>query len=221
MAGIGFGLDTVTLITAGASPIMRVSLGEDLVWPVSPGSESEVFDVVGPYTYEIPDWCNFLDIVLVGGGAGGNGGSASFASGHGGFAGVWQGITLQRGQHIARSVAEITGVVGDGGNAGAGGPVGGIGGSGFASTATAVGWAGLTAIGGEPRPRLGLLHQPGDGPGDFLFNSVNYVGGAETTSGNGTPGNAPGGAGRGGNGGVFSGSPGGKGGAGRVWIRAY
>ncbi|APD19162.1 hypothetical protein SEA_MITTI_29 [Mycobacterium phage Mitti] len=177
------------------------------------------YDSPGTYNYSIPYWCRFIDVVLVGGGAGGNGGSAAGATGHGGFAGVWASITLERGVHIPWTAAVIAIVVGVGGTAGAGGVVGALGGTGGTSSASADGWAGISAAGGTARPLVGLLHRPGDGPGNHVHNGITYVGGAESL--NGAAGNPPGGAGSGGVGGIFSGATGGAGAPGRAWLRAY
>ncbi|ASR87196.1 minor tail protein [Mycobacterium phage LastHope] len=185
------------------------------------GTVEQAFVTVGEFAFVIPYQCRFIDVVLVGAGAGGNGGGGAFQSGHGGEGGKWAAITLERGVHIPWTTAVIVCIVRVGGTAGSGATVGGIATDGNPTTAQADGWAGLTASGGLHRERIGLLHQPGDGPGDFMFNNVPYIGGAPTNSGNGTPGNPPGGAGRGGNGGAFVGSNGGVGAPGAAYLRAY
>ncbi|AZF97465.1 minor tail protein [Mycobacterium phage Capricorn] len=182
---------------------------------------SQRFATVGEFEFLIPYWCRYVDVILVGAGAGGNGGSAALAAGHGGEGGKWAAVTLERGVHIPLTLASIVCTVRAGGTPGGGAVVGGIATDGNPTTAQAAEWAGLSAAGGVHRDRIGLLHQPGDGPGDFTFKGVLYVGGAPTNSGNGTAGNSPGGAGRGGDGGAFVGSPGGVGAPGAAWFRAY
>lgn len=181
---------------------------------------STTFATVGTHTYPIAVWCRYIDIVLVGSGPGGNGGSGSFAAGHGGNAASWAAVRIERGVDIPWTATAITIVVPDGGNGGNGAVVGAMGSPGSATTASLAGWVGLSAAGGQPRQMIGILHQTGDGPGDYSFNGQPYTGGGNQTTAGGA-GLVPGGAGAGGKGGFFSGSPGGKGAPGRAYLRAY
>ncbi|MBU8819534.1 hypothetical protein KL864_26980 [Mycolicibacterium goodii] len=172
----------------------------------------------GAFTYTFPRWCDFIDAVPLGGGASGQTGDGALnRQGKGGKAGQWATWTLQRGNHIAWSVTQLTGSVGPGGaqapNSDFGGPN-----NGTASTVTAPGYGTLTANGGSGTVNSG---RTGEGAGSQMLNGVTYTGGAEAT-GNGSAGNAPGGGGAGGNGGTFgSRTRGGPGAAGAVWFRAY
>ena len=52
----------------------------------------------GSYTYDIPYWCTYIDVFLLGGGGGGTYG----IPGNGGQAGSWNAVTLYRGSGATR-----------------------------------------------------------------------------------------------------------------------
>lgn len=171
----------------------------------------------GTYQYRIPVWCRFIEIILCGSGRGGNGNSNALP-GAGGNAGGWAAITLERGVDIPWTLLDITIVVTDGGAGGTGSVfVGGQGTNGSAVTAAISGTVILSAPGGTGE-RSG--NQAGGSPGPYSYGGQTYPGGAETTTGSGTPGNPPGGGGRGGNGNTFGGFNGGKGAPGVGHVRA-
>jgi hypothetical protein len=170
--------------------------------------QSDTFSTVGTYTYTIPTWCDLIDVVMIGGGKGGQNGTFGNA-GEGGQAAAWLSTTLERGIDIPRSTAQITGSVGAAGAANAG--------NGGNSTATATGMTTRTANG---QTALVASGQIGGSPGNRTYRGQIYTGG--TGGAGGAPaaaGTAPGAGGGGGNG---SGSTsGGAGGAGQVNYRAY
>ncbi|MDA4085994.1 glycine-rich domain-containing protein [Mycolicibacterium hassiacum] len=211
------GSDPVTAVYVGGALANKVYLGDTLLWPLAE-PETFTFSTVGTHTFTIPANCTFLDVVLLGSGAGGHHGGGGFVAGLGGGGGKWAGVTLQRGVHIPVETTTITLVVPDGGPGGPGGALSGGGTPGSPCTASASGWSGLSADGGVFTEHTGQDGQPA---GNFTHAGELYVGGAAVTSGNGTPGNPPGGGGRGGDGGLFTGSAGGKGAPGRAWIRTY
>lgn len=181
--------------------------------------ETTSFFAVGSFTYYIPTWCRYIDIIALGGGKGGQTGSGSLNQpGSGGLAGQWNGITLQRGVDIPWSEAQLTGTVGAGGAGGANSD-NAAGGNGTASTVTAsIGT--LTAAGGTGT-NSGSTRRDGLGPGNYIYLGTEYVGGA-LAGNSGQAGNPPGGGGAGGNGGVFGNrTRGGAGARGQVWMRAY
>ncbi|AOT25767.1 minor tail protein [Mycobacterium phage Tortellini] len=174
----------------------------------------------GAYTYKIPVWCRYVDIVLCGSGRGGNGNSGALA-GAGGNAGGWAGTTLERGVSIGWEIITITIVVPDGGNGGSGAVigVGGQGANGSAATASVVSGSPFLSAPGGSGERSG--NQSGGSPGNYTYSGwKTFTGGAETTSGNGTAGNPPGGGGRGGNGNFIGTNSGGKGAPGAAYLRA-
>jgi hypothetical protein len=175
------------------------------------------FTAVGSYTYGIPEWCDTLDVVLLGGGGGGDGGDWEFLFGEtfGGTSGAWSTTTLVRGVDIPWETSTITGTVGVGGH-------GGIpkliildnsGHNGSATTATATGMTTLTAAGGVGG---GNSSDTGQGAGQQTFNGYLYRGGGDVTAA-GRNGTTPGGGGAAGQ--LLQG--GGKGAGGAVYIRAY
>jgi hypothetical protein len=170
----------------------------------------------GTATYLVPSWVvsgNHFDIVLLGAG----GGATDDYQGQtlGGAAGQWTTITLTYGTDIPVSTTSFTVLVGAGGR-GASGSSPGNGGS---STVTIAGYSGspLTAAGGAGGASNDYH---GIGPGNKMFNSNTYFGGADENSFDST-GNAPGGGGSA-NGGFHLGfTLGGSGADGAVWITAY
>lgn len=195
-----------------ASSAREAGGGEDLAsnrfTPVSP--LSSVYSTVGTFSYTIPVWSSAIEIVCLGGGAGGNGGG-SFA-GDGGKASTWAWGTFVRGVHIPWTEINLSVVVGAGGNGG--GAFGGTGGNGSPSYVQRSGndilrSHGAVAVGGTGINRTGDAVSPAT----FELNGVTYNGGAASTTDTAS---VPGSGGRGG-GSLQAGKAGGRG---QIWIRA-
>jgi hypothetical protein len=165
----------------------------------------------GVYSYDIPWWCIYIDLFLLGGGGGGSGG---VPVGNGGLGGSWKTVTLWRGSgpqppgvvQIPAATTSISITVGSGG---AGGATPGPGGD---TTATAAGMSQKTAHGGAAAANPDATGT-GSNQSDPL-NGTTKTGGADQTAYD-AAGNAPGG---GGAGGFFSG--GGAGADGEAWVVA-
>lgn len=175
---------------------------------------SASYTAPGTYSYAIPVWCAYIELVGVGGGEGGDSGSGAFVAGAGGAGGVWNAITIQRGVDIPWTATSLTVVVGDGGTGGPAGPLNSDGAGGNPVVWSYSGTTLLTCSGGDD----GGSGQNGKSPGNYTYNGVLYTGGAAQTSG--SAGNPPGGGGRGGNGGFGVGLAGGKGAPGAGYARA-
>jgi hypothetical protein len=168
----------------------------------------------GSQTYDIPYWCTYIDLFLLGAGGGG----AYGFPGNGGQAGSWNAVTLYRGSgatpsgsiQIPATTPSIDIVVGPGGAAGTNtlGP-----GAGGPTTATAIGLPQRTAGGGA-----GGANTNSDGaavnPLTQTLNVTTETGGGLQLVGSGN-GIAPGGGAAGG----FV-ANGGTGAVGAVWIVA-
>ncbi|ASR85912.1 hypothetical protein SEA_PEANAM_28 [Mycobacterium phage Peanam] len=192
-----------TLLTAMAGTGSSSAAAASNAYPATEPLRQE-FITPGAFTFAIPYWCEYIDVVLLGGGEAGTNGSFA-GNGQGGRAGLWFTITLRRGVDIPWTATTITGVVGAGGASN--------GANGGATTMAVAGVSG-SAAGGDGG--MGLLTPSGQGAGDMNYNGELYVGGASQTSLN-NPGREPGGGGAGG--GFLS--SGGRGGRGQAWIRAY
>ncbi|QBP29685.1 minor tail protein [Mycobacterium phage Typha] len=174
------------------------------------------YTTVGAYTFTIPVWCRYIDVILLGGGGGGKGMATAGFWGQGGRAGVWTSVTLERGVHIPWTAIQITGTVGAGGTPGQGSFLSaGNGGPGGATTASAAGWAGASAAGGAGGTAQNFTDNSGLSPGNRTHNGVTYTGGSLALIGNG---NAPGGGGAGAQ--VSTGN-GGAGARGQAWFYCY
>lgn len=173
------------------------------------------YTTTGAFSYPIPDWCNFVDRIVLGGGGGGGGASFAFTPAQGGDAGAFAWDTLQRGVDFSYTETAITGTVGTGGSAGTGAGSGGNGGN---STATINGNT-ITGTGGTGRGGSGTQNGDAVTSGnansgkDVSLNGQTYAGGATST---GTTANVPGAGGRGGS--AFS--NGNAGARGQVWFCA-
>lgn len=175
----------------------------------------------GSFEYQIPSWCERLDIVVLGGGGGGEGGDI-VVTGAGGAAASFVSSTVIRGVDIPWSTLHIKGLVGAGGRGGRGVELfdwgdffGGVDGEdGQESYAIATGMTTVHASGGAGG-ESGFVS--GAGVDSLELNTKTYTGG-EQQNGIGEPGNSPGG---GGAGGWLLVGRGGTGGDGRVFIRAY
>ncbi|MGB3707588.1 hypothetical protein [Gordonia sp. (in: high G+C Gram-positive bacteria)] len=179
-------------------------------------AETQTWSTPGTYTYPIPPWSRYIDLVGIGGGASGQTGSGvAGGKGSGGAAGGWNSATLERGVAIPWTATTINVIVGAGGtkpsNSDYAGPNNGAG-----STISVVGTsAGIVCPGGTGT----ISGQNGGSASNYPYMDQTFTGGAGG-SGNGGAGGVPGGGGAGGNGGIFgSRTQGGAGGAGYVWIR--
>ncbi|AXH49779.1 minor tail protein [Gordonia phage Pleakley] len=185
------------------------------------GPALTTYSTSGAFSYPIPPWALYIDIILLGAGGGGSGGNSFGADGRGGFAGSWNAIRLVRGSDIPWTESTITGTVGTRGNGGARGN--GAGTAGTATSATSASAGTLSADGGggaSGTNPVGGNYVNGLSPGDYSFQGQNYTGGAQV--GKDTDGSAPGGGGGAGSGGVFGGDKAGRPGApGRAIFRAY
>jgi hypothetical protein len=176
-------------------------------------------------TLLIPSWANFIDIIMVGAGGGGDTGTNSAVThgtvvnyGYGGNGGSWTAVTLGAGSFSTNVLATIT--VGPGGIAGQFGV--GSGGDGGASSVSATGMTMVTAAGGAGAPPGSTttswnVNNYGGSPGDETYLGVLYPGGVQqTTQANpGADGNAPGGGAAGQH--AADGS-GGTGADGEIWL---
>lgn len=194
------------------------------MYPAEPATyaktELTTYSSAGAYTYNIPQWATHIDIVMCGGGGGG--GASSATRGSGGYAGEWAAVTLERGVDIPTATTQITGTVGIGGTGG--NSNGASGANGGNTTATASGWTGFTAAGGAGGPGSSTSRQQaGFDAGNYIYNSVTYIGGTggATTGGAGQPGNPPGGGGAGGSFAIFDWRRGGDGAQGVAHFYAY
>jgi hypothetical protein len=172
----------------------------------------------GNYTYNIPYWCTYLDVILLGAGGGGAYGSSVIVGGNGGQAGSWTALTLYRGVgappvgvvQIPATTESIDIVVGSGGTAGTNTKAPG---NGVSTTAAAAGLPQKSAIGGMGGAN-GNSQGAAVNPPTKTLNVTTETGGGAQGIGS-TAGNAPGG---GGAGGYFA--SGGAGAAGAAWIVA-
>lgn len=158
---------------------------------------TQTISTVGLNTYDIPYWCTYIDLILVGGGGGGS--YSSFSSAVGGAGGQLVGQTFQRGGAIPWMTTTITVTVGSGGKAGtgSGGPT-----AGGPTTATWTGKPGstpLTAGGGGAMASTMGQTGTGTSPASVTVNGTPYSGGTSQATPAGT-GNKPGGGGAGGSG---------------------
>ena len=175
----------------------------------------------GTFEYEIPYWCERLDVVVIGGGGGGEGGGIA-ETGAGGDAAVFAYQTVIRGVDIPLATTHIKGRVGAGGRGGRGVELldwgdffGGVDGeSGEASYAVA---SGMTTIHSDGGAGGETGYVTGESVDDLEFNTKTYSG-AATQKIISDDGNSPGG---GGAGGWMLVGRGGTGGNGQVAIRAY
>ncbi|QJD50428.1 minor tail protein [Mycobacterium phage Chris] len=182
-----------------------------------PPSTAE-YEEAGTYTYDVPEWAQYLDIVLIGGGSAG-GSSFAFTSGQGGWYGTWASKTLQRGVDFPANARQVTVVVAAGGTI--------TGGAGNAGGTSAVTWLDVNGVQqqlvGEGGPWSGQGpthnggnpngHSYGQGAPNYQFRGKTYFGGNDANT---APGSRPGGGG--------SGGPpylqGANGGTGCVWVTA-
>ncbi|WP_396902684.1 hypothetical protein [Mycolicibacterium sp.] len=190
--------------------------------PHSPASAS--WAAAGTYTFTIPVWCRYIDVVLLGAGGGGASSGPLYTwGGYPGEAGVYATTSLERGVHIPWTAIFITLTVGTGGARGSGGVTGTEGRAGGSTVLTYTNLAGATvtvaATGGAGgiANLTGTTDNTGRSPGNHTYNGQVYTGGAAQSTA-GSAGNPPGGGGAGGR--NFGGA-GGVGAPGGAWCRAY
>ncbi|AEL98185.1 minor tail protein [Mycobacterium phage BigNuz] len=177
------------------------------------------FTTAGAYTFTIPVWCRYIDVILLGGGGGGRGMILLGSWGEGGWGGNWAIYRLERGVDIPWSARVITGVVGNGGAGSASGFAPARGATGQTTTAATDGWSGQATggVGGQ-----NALDPDGRAvsPLTQTVNGQTYTGGAVKSylPVGGQTGNLPGG---GGSAGTVTGQTGGAGGRGRAWFYCY
>jgi hypothetical protein len=204
---------------ADANLAGKGTLSVDIAFVEHGAEDSPRIFSAGDHSYQIPWWCNAVDLFLLGGGGGG---SADLAGGKGGDGGQWEFATLWRGPGpvpddlavdavIPSDTATISITVG------AGGPPGGANaappGAGGDTVAVVTGVWQDKAVGGAG----GVSPDPtGRGPLDpgRPLPGMDTAGGDQTTPGQ--PGLEPGGGGAGG--GFLGAGPGADGAA---WARAY
>ncbi len=151
------------------------------------------FTPQGAYSYDIPWWCNFIDLFLLGGGGGG-------VAGNGGQGGSWKTVTLWRGPgqpppgvvQIPAATTSISITVGSGGS---GGSIAAAPNPGGETTATAVGMPPQTAPGGAAGANSDVTGT-GPSPATETLSTTTETAGADQTTPGG-PGNPPGGGGAG------------------------
>lgn len=198
-----------TVYTPTAMPWFGIGIITGDVPPPYNAPRTTYFTAPGAYSFEVPLWADYVDVILGSAGGGGHGGNGGLPiSGHGGYPGEWKTERLVRGVDFPAGPVTITGVVGVGGPGGAKEHDGGNGGN---TTRAAIpsGKAAMTAVGG-----LGATiysteegNSIGHGPGNKSFNGETVVGGGDAPGGSGgpgSPGQAPGGGGGGGAGGVYT-----------------
>jgi hypothetical protein len=185
----------------GSTAVSAVYLGTTAIYKSTP--ELTTYSTAGTFTYTIPSWCSYYDIVCLGGGQAGGVGSL-LVTGQGGAAGSWYTTTVTRANFLSTTTLTVfigaaqVGMVGTQQWNNPGKP-------GLAATVT--GGFGTVSGAGGTGGNGGLN---GGSPGNRTLNGVTYTGGVYP--------NAPG---TGGGGGGLLGGAGGQGEIGRVWIRAY
>ena len=220
-------MDSITY--SGNIPWLGVGIVTGDIEPPIYAPRTTQVTAAGAYSWDWPTWAQFVDVIAVGAGAGGDGGWAFpiTTSGKGGDGGDWFTATLERGVDTDAGVTEITGSVGAGGDKGDGSnntaSPGRQATDGGSTTAICTGWAGDTAVGGVrgvSGNRTGLT------PGDETYGGTTFHGGHDQSQGSnvGSDGNPPGGGGEAGRGAVIPFSPlgydGGDGAPGSVWFVA-
>ncbi|ALF00559.1 minor tail protein [Mycobacterium phage Bricole] len=177
------------------------------------------FSTAGAYTFTIPVWCRYIDVILLGAGGGGRGMMLIGTWGEGGWGGNWSVTTLERGVHIPWTARTITGAVGAGGSGSSAGLSPARGATGGSTTASTDGWSG-TATGGIGGQNAVSPNGRAVNPRTQTVSGQTYTGGDEVTPGalSGTTGAAPGG---GGSAAITTGVRGGAGARGQAWFYCY
>ncbi|PJE22349.1 MAG: hypothetical protein CK431_16940 [Mycobacterium sp.] len=210
---------TVATVPVGAGLIdLRTILGDYMPAQVEAAG---FWAAPGNIEWAIPFDSTFIDYVLLGAGAGGDGGSVIV--GPGGGPGAWVYGTLERGVDIPTETQAIMGHIGAPGGGGTAVPANGAGGNGGSTSITFDGIEEeITAAGGTHGVNIGnILGVPtpvhhGLGVAPLRFNNRDYGGGG-TQLAVGGAGYGPGGGGAGG----LLLIPGAPGAPGALWLRAY
>lgn len=171
---------------------------------------TQFWDSSGSYTFTVPSWANFLDIIALGAGGGG-GDTDGSSTGSGGGAGNWDIVTIARAS--GWPTGNVTVNVGGGGHAASYGSAA-SGSPGGASSASGTGMSTVSGAGGSGGAYAGGS-QNGGSPIDQTYLGTTYISGAGDTTGTGAI--APGGGGIGNN--TYSASAT-FGADGKVWIVA-
>ena len=194
------------------TPTGRVVAASAFTYYNTYAPQTTSFTTVGSATYTVPAWCNFVDVIVLGGGQGGGAGTVGL-TGSGGNAGSWNSALLSRGtSNLPWETTSISVTVGAGGIKGAQFTYDTPGGAGGASSIS-TGTFSLSGSGGPASNRGNVI---GANAGNTTVNTVTYTGG--DGGGQGSAGSPPGGGG--GGGAIFNGV-GGDGGRGQVWFRAH
>jgi hypothetical protein len=169
----------------------------------------------GTYPWPIPDWCNFIDLFLLGAGGGGASGIVAGQDGDGGLGGQWSTNTIHRGSDLPETTKTIDITLGSGGKGGQ--PLGAPATDGGPTTATAAAMTTQTALGGGGGANPGSPTGTGPSPAsttDTNTGETFAAGGDQATpGGHGNP------FGGGGAGGTLLGA-GGDGADGAAWVVA-
>ncbi|AAN02090.1 minor tail protein [Mycobacterium phage Barnyard] len=211
-SAIRTGVGTLNLASvnyAGDYPWVTVGIVEGDVAPPYFAPRTTTVSTPGVFVYNVPDWANIVDDIMVGTGGGGKGGNGGDTRpGYGGGAGQWRGESLVRGVDFPDVPnAQIIFDVGTGGQGGAkeqNGSTGTV----TRRRAISGGKAELLAPAGAGATQYGSGTDPmstGRSPGDFVWNGKNYAGGIGGTGGRpGANGGTPGAGGGGGYGGIYT-----------------
>lgn len=175
---------------------------------------------LGDFRYVIPEFCDTIDVLALGGAGGGNGAAPlrnqrgriiDWVASFGGARAVFHAVTLYRGtETLPWETEEITGFIGAGG---AGGTQDQFGGNGQDTIVDVEGVTVLTAEGSDGGGSNGAY---GEGAGTCLLNGHQFFASANAPN-LGQAGWSPGGGGASG----IADIPGGHGGRGQVWFYAY
>jgi hypothetical protein len=221
------GINAAKNLYVGSTPVTSLYLGSTKIWEPFTTPVEATYTTVGAYTFSIPTYCTKIDIVLIGGGKGGEGSQNSGAffgiDGQGGNAGSWTATTWVRGVDIPWDITAITGSVGAGGISG---DYNGVdGGNGGNSTATYSGGSTISGLGATSQTgQRGGANSIGASAGSVLHNGRTYYGGTGGVPSHSDPapsGTAPGGGGAGAWLDPFGNKRGGAGARGQVWFYAY
>ena len=177
----------------------------------------------GAFTYNVPDWADEVDEILISGGGGGQGGDfVIFQTGQGGRHGNWSGKTLIRGVDFPDTTGvTLSGTIGNGGDYGGWPSQDGENGDATVRNAISGGAVSHSAAGGLSGRDFGS-GKDGQSPGNYTFNGITYPGGGSASNGKpGANGQSPGGGGGGGDGGTWGVAwRGGNGARGGAWYVA-
>jgi hypothetical protein len=219
--GQGIGIGTAKLGAFVERPVQYTTAAGDgfsqatatAVWRRLPHAPVTThYTAAATVVYSIPDWCDVVDVIVIGGGGGGCQGK-TVVTGQGGTAGEWSARTLTKGIDIPPGITGLSCTVGAGGPSANNNSQPNPAGNGHNTSVTAAGVPSTTGLAGLGGGHTGS--QRGEGAGNFVWNGVTYTGGTEVSGSQAA--RAPGGGGVGG--GALNGS-GGSGATGAVWLVA-